>query len=418
MLSVLHQTGATTLDGAGYTYDAAGNRTSKTNYQNNVTEGYTYDPLYELTHVTQGASTTESYSYDPVGNRLSSLATPFYNYNASNELTSHSLGSYTYDNNGNTISDASGKSYSWDFENRLTRVVVAGSGTVAFQYDPFGRRIQKSSPSGTTNYFYEGDNHILERDNSGNILAKYAQDTGTDEHISESRSGSASYYEQDALGSVTSLSNASASVTNTYTYDSFGNTTASTGTLNNPFRFTGREFDLETGIYQYRMRYYDPNVGRFISEDPIDFRGGSNFYAYARNNPVRWTDPFGLEVLECRRPLNVPGVSTPHTFLYSTDSGIGPGLGPKNDWWAAWATESGRAVPGTIEEDYPYDPSGKTKPHYECQKISDDQCFEACVNEKASDAMSNPPKWQMGTYQCDTWVNDIERQCRQQCKKR
>ncbi len=90
LLSVLHQAGLNTLDGAGYTYDAAGNRTAKTNYQNGITSTYSYDPLYELTQVTQGTSTTESYSYDAVGNRLSSSGVPTYNYNASNELTSNS----------------------------------------------------------------------------------------------------------------------------------------------------------------------------------------------------------------------------------------------------------------------------------------------------------------------------------------
>ena len=97
LLSVLHQTGTTTLDGAGYSYDPAGNRTAKTNYLNGVTSNYGYDPLYELTQVTQGGSTTESYSYDAVGNRLSSSGVPTYNYNSSNELTSTSDGSYTYD---------------------------------------------------------------------------------------------------------------------------------------------------------------------------------------------------------------------------------------------------------------------------------------------------------------------------------
>src|SRR5206468_8711540 len=86
LLSVLHQAGSTTLDGASYTYDAAGNRTSKTNYLNSVTDNYTYDPLYELTQVVQGTTTTENYNYDPVGNRLSSLGVPLYQYNPSNEL--------------------------------------------------------------------------------------------------------------------------------------------------------------------------------------------------------------------------------------------------------------------------------------------------------------------------------------------
>lgn len=73
LLSVLRQTGTNTIDGATYLYDPAGNRTSKTNLLNNVTENYTYDLIYQLTQVTQGSTTTESYSYDPVGNRLSSL---------------------------------------------------------------------------------------------------------------------------------------------------------------------------------------------------------------------------------------------------------------------------------------------------------------------------------------------------------
>ena len=157
LLSVLHQAGANTLDGASYAYDAAGNRTSKTNYLNGVTSNYGYDLLYQLTQVTQGASTTESYSYDGGGNRLSSLGVPNYNYNSSNELTSNSSGSYSYDNNGNTLTDAQGRGFTWDFENRLTQVVNPDVGSTTFRYDPFGRRIQKSGPLGTTNYLYDGE---------------------------------------------------------------------------------------------------------------------------------------------------------------------------------------------------------------------------------------------------------------------
>lgn len=111
-----------------------------------ITENYTYDPIYQLTQVTQGGSTTESYSYDPVGNRLSSLSVALYNYNASNQLTSDSLGSYTYDNNGNTLTDPSSRSFTWDFENRMVQAVNPGVGTTTFKYDPFGRRIQKAGP--------------------------------------------------------------------------------------------------------------------------------------------------------------------------------------------------------------------------------------------------------------------------------
>ena len=206
-------------------------------------------------------------------------------------------GSYTYDANGNTLSDASGKSYTWDFENRLTQAVVPGTGggTTTFKYDPFGRRIQKSGPLGTTNYLYDGNNSVEEVDSAGNVLARYARTKRLDEPLSELRSGTTSYYQQDGLGSITSLSNAAGAVVETYTYDSYGKSTASTGTLVNPFQYTGREFDSETTLLFNRARYFDPSAGRFLNQDPIRFGGGTNFYAYTRNNPVVRIDPFGYE---------------------------------------------------------------------------------------------------------------------------
>ncbi len=296
LLSVLHQAGVNTLDGASYTYDAGGNRSSKTNYLNGVTSNYGYDPLYEVTQVTQGASTTESYSYDAVGNRLSSSGVASYSYNASNELTANSMGSYSYDANGNTLSDPSGKSYTWDFENRLIQAVVPGTngGTTTFKYDPFGRRIQKSGPLGTTNYLYDGPNSVEEVDNSGNVLARYTNQMRVDEPLSELRSGTTSYYQQDGLESVTSLSNGSGALANSYAFDSYGKLTASNGTVTNPFQYTGREADQETGLYYYRARYYDQNIGRFISEDPIGLKEGPNFYDYVTNNPLNFVDPRGL----------------------------------------------------------------------------------------------------------------------------
>ena len=127
MLSVLHQSGTSTIDGAAYTLDSAGNRAAKTDEYAGVTSNYTYDPLYELTRVTQGSTTTESYSYDPVGNRTASLGVSSYTTNSSNEMTANSNGSYTYDSNGNTTSktDSSGTTdYTWDYDNRLKSVTL------------------------------------------------------------------------------------------------------------------------------------------------------------------------------------------------------------------------------------------------------------------------------------------------------
>ncbi|MGB6474397.1 MAG: RHS repeat-associated core domain-containing protein, partial [Candidatus Sulfotelmatobacter sp.] len=200
------------------------------------------------------------------------------------------------DANGNTLSDASGKSYTWDFENRLAQAIVPGTngGTTTFRYDPFGRRIQKSGPLGTTNYLYDGKNLLEEADQSGNVVARYTDvHRDLDEPLAELRSGTASFYQGDALGTVTSLSNTVGALASTYAYDSFGKLTASTGTITNPLQYTAREFDSETDEYYYRARYYDPNSGRFLSEDPLRFRATIDFYAYAINDPVRWSDPDG-----------------------------------------------------------------------------------------------------------------------------
>ncbi len=299
LLSVLHQVGSSTIDGASYGLDNAGNRTSKTDWLANVTSNYTYDQIYELTQVTQGANTTESYTYDPVGNRLSSLGVASYAYNNSNELTSTSTASYTYDNNGNmlTKTDSTGTTtYAWDFENRLTSVALPGSGgTVTFRYGPFGRRIYKSSSAGTSIYAYDGLNLIEETNSSGTVASRYTQTQNVDEPLAMLRAGTTSYYEEDGLDSVTSLTGSGGALGQTYSFDSFGKQTSSSGSLTNAFRYTGREFDTETGLYYYRARYSDPSIGRFTSEDLIRFaRREANFYPYVDNDPIKFADPLGL----------------------------------------------------------------------------------------------------------------------------
>jgi RHS repeat-associated protein len=170
---------------------------------------------------------------------------------------------------------------------------------VTFKYDPFGRRIQKAftvnSVTTTTNYLYDGPDVIEEMDASGNQVARYSMGIAIDEPLAMTRGGVTSFYEADGLGSITSLTNSSGTITDSYTYDSFGQMTFS-GSTTNPFRYTGREWDSETGLYYYRARYYNPQAGRFISEDPLKFGGGdANFYAYVGNSPAKFRDPAGLQ---------------------------------------------------------------------------------------------------------------------------
>ena len=90
-----------------------------------------------------------------------------------------------------------------------------------------------------------------------------------------------------------------------YSFDSFGKPTGASGSLTNPFRYTGREFDSETNLYFNRMRYYDPTTGRFVSEDPIRWWGGQNdYYAYVKNSPANYVDPYGLKIVVQGDPAN------------------------------------------------------------------------------------------------------------------
>src|SRR3954470_7312230 len=126
------------------------------------------------------------------------------------------------------------------------------------------------------------------------LLAAVIGEVGDEGRVGQpsmQRSATSSFYNPDALGSITSLANAGGTLGQTYTFDSFGKQTASNGSLTSPFRYTGREFDSETGLLYLRARYYSPEVGRFVSEDPIQFNGGINFYSYVRNAPTGQVDP-------------------------------------------------------------------------------------------------------------------------------
>ena len=110
-----------------------------------------------------------------------------------------------------------------------------------------------------------------------------------------------SFYGYDAHGDVRLLTNASGIVTDTYTFDGFGNLLSSTGTTPNVFRYSGEQFDIETGFYYLRARYYNPVVGRFLTIDPAlgpaDYPRSAHAYSYTGANPVDRFDPTGESVV-------------------------------------------------------------------------------------------------------------------------
>jgi len=113
------------------------------------------------------------------------------------------------------------------------------------------------------------------------------------------------YYHFDGLGSVVALSNSSGTTIQTYEYTVYGEVAAEDPNHPNPYLFTGRRFDRETGLYYYRARYYNPYIGRFLQTDPVGYFAGINWYRYCRNNPVGYVDPSGLDLVDPTQPLTI-----------------------------------------------------------------------------------------------------------------
>jgi RHS repeat-associated protein len=216
-------------------------------------------------------------------------------FDAANEQTRFNspTQNLTYDNNGNLTSftDASGTTtYSWNARNQLT-AMSDPSLSASFVYDGLGRRTSKTVNSTTTGFWYDGDDVLAELSGSTPI-ATYIRSLSIDEPFIRKQSGGDEFYQIDALGTTLALTDGAGSSNTTYTYEAFGKT-AKTGASTNSFQFTGREND-GTGLYYYRARYYSPQMQRFMSEDPLEFRSGDiNAYAYVRNVPTSLSDPSG-----------------------------------------------------------------------------------------------------------------------------
>jgi RHS repeat-associated protein len=160
-----------------------------------------------------------------------------------------------------------------------------------FAYDALGRRLEKTAAGVAASYTYDGQDVIRKRE--GTTRLDYVFATGIDEAISADDQASASYFHTDGLGSVVRVSDGLGGVTLNRQYDAWGK--LAIGASESGYAFTGREWDPETSLYYYRARYYDASLGRFVSEDPVRFYGGANFFAYVGNHPTDLTDPYGLQ---------------------------------------------------------------------------------------------------------------------------
>jgi RHS repeat-associated protein len=268
---------------------------------NGVTATYNYDDASQLTGLSYATAAGPlgnlTYAYDMAGRRVSvggtlaqtNLPSPvsLTAYNADNQLTTWGTANLFYDANGNMISDGT-NSFVWNARNKLASMNFTAN---SFQYDPFGRRQAKTISGTTTNYLYDGVNVAQEL--SGTTPTANLLSGGVDEVFTRTDSSGTANFVTDALGSTLALTNGSGSTVASYAYDPFGNTTQ-TGTSANSYQYASREND-GTGLYFNRARYYNPQLQRFISADPIGFKGGINDYAYVGGSPTNFVDPAGLD---------------------------------------------------------------------------------------------------------------------------
>ncbi|MDD4688790.1 MAG: S8 family serine peptidase [Eubacteriales bacterium] len=337
--SLTGKLGVQVLEKYMYTYDAAGNQTSIDETRDGASKGittYTYDHMNRLDSATEPSGKQTTYSYDLAGNRESqtvkyagnTVATN-YAYNGQQWLlkaVSESGGNkeiinYQYDNNGNlysksketqnTTSEPSiseimisilGKNtpndmvtlYEYDEFNRLT-TVTSDDKITTNGYDAENKRVSKSvNGENAVHYIYVGDNAVLELDSNNAIVSRNVYGKKL---ISRTNNEITAYYMYNGHGDVTSLSDIDGINLSSYSYDSFGNITDETEGFDNPYKYSGYEYDSETGLYYCSARYYDPQIARFISQDTLIGDPNDplslNRYTYCFNNPLKYYDPSG-----------------------------------------------------------------------------------------------------------------------------
>ena len=171
---------------------------------------------------------------------------------------------------------------------------------ITYAYLPNGDRIMRQNDTETTYYLYDREDRIADYDPSGNLITAYTHGPGIDEPVAMTLNNSTYFYIPDIQGSIRAIVDTQGNAVATYQYDAWGNLVSYGGPMaeKNDYLYTGREYDWQTGVYYYRARYYNPELGRFLSQDPAGMVDGPNMYVYVKNNPVNGVDPSGMVTCE------------------------------------------------------------------------------------------------------------------------
>ncbi|WP_196140218.1 RHS repeat-associated core domain-containing protein [Aliikangiella sp. G2MR2-5] len=265
---------------------------------------YAYDLLSRLNKVEQihnGEVHLEEFYFDPAGNLLGEKQSNQARQAAGNRLKMQGDRKFFYDKRGNLILEKRGKEgkletcYQYNLQNQLVKLEKQGQVT-EYNYDSLGRRREKIDELGTTTYLWSGDQMVQEEHN--NIQKTYVFEPESFKPAAMVQHDKLYHYHLDHLGTPQELSDEQGNIVWKARYKTYGNVAyKEVEDVENNLRFQGQYFDEESGLHYNRHRYYNPNVGQFITQDPIGLLGGINNYQYAPN-PTGWVDPFGLKCVE------------------------------------------------------------------------------------------------------------------------
>jgi RHS repeat-associated protein len=311
--------GGETIHEAAYRLDFVGNRVgiveSRADVPASRTLLYTYDKAYRLLTESDdltGVPVVTTYAYDDAGNRIAKSGTDIlpvsYKLDQLNRVVSFKQGSattfFTYNPNGcRTYKERSGlpaMSYSYDRENRLTQVRQNATPIFAATYDYRTRRISCVENGVDTRYVYDGGDCIQERDPAGSLTRQLIRGSsmgggiGGILYAEDGLGGNQEFFAYNALGSTVALADGVGTVTSTTDYEAFGKTVAESGATGESRKFCTKERSATIGLDNFGFRYYDPDLGRFLTRDPAGYPNGPNNYLYCSNNPVNQIDPLGL----------------------------------------------------------------------------------------------------------------------------
>ena len=301
-----------------YDYDKSGNLTRLLDTRKGE-HLYRYDPLNRLTRADHSQDVQERFAHNPAGNLLMQDR-PGPDIVAANRLMIQGDRHYDYDAFGNLIRERRGKGqqlvteYRYDCQHRLISITKPNGETASYRYDPFGRRISKTVDDKTTEFFWQGDKLIAEHHAERHRSYLYEPDSFRPLALLEGFGPQATtpyHYQLDHLGTPQELTNPEGEIIWSAHYRAYGQIARlDVGNIDNPLRFQGQYFDQESGLHYNRHRYYNPDIGRYLTPDPVKLAGGINGYRYVPN-PTGWVDPLGLSCKKTSCPEGPYSVIVP-----------------------------------------------------------------------------------------------------------